>query len=59
MGITRFGTIAASGVQILTRTSLQHGDNALIVALLLNPAFNHLGRTSEPVPTEAAPQPVH
>ncbi|GGZ65469.1 nucleobase:cation symporter-2 family protein [Streptomyces subrutilus] len=97
VGITLFGTIAASGVQTLTKASLERGDNVLIVAIslgagiipmaapefyhafpesmriildsgisagcvvavLLNLAFNHLGRTPEPVPSEAAPQPVH
>ncbi|MFE7286894.1 nucleobase:cation symporter-2 family protein [Streptomyces noursei] len=97
VGITLFGTIAASGVQTLAKSALEHGDNVLIVAIslgagiipmaapdfyhafpeslriildsgisagcvvavLLNLAFNHLGRTSEPSPAPAAPQPVH
>ncbi|MEV7541599.1 nucleobase:cation symporter-2 family protein [Streptomyces sp. NPDC089915] len=97
VGITLFGTIAASGVQNLTRASLEHGDNVLIVAVslgagiipmaaptfyhsvpeglriildsgistgcvvavLLNLAFNHLGRTPAPAPAETATQPVH
>ncbi|MFK0224769.1 nucleobase:cation symporter-2 family protein [Streptomyces sp. NPDC090303] len=97
VGITLFGTIAASGVQTLSKASLERGDNVLVVAVslgagiipmaapdfyhafpeslriildsgistgcvvavLLNLAFNHLGRTPDPVPAEAAPQPVH
>ena len=91
VGITLFGTIAASGVQTLTKASLEHGDNVLIVAIslgagiipmaapdfyhafpeslriildsgistgcvaavLLNLAFNHLGRTPAPAPAPA------
>ncbi|MFI5860080.1 nucleobase:cation symporter-2 family protein [Streptomyces sp. NPDC051546] len=97
VGITLFGTIAASGVQNLTKASLEHGDNVLIVAIslgagiipmaapdfyhafpeslriildsgistgcvaavLLNLAFNHLGRTPAPEPAETAPALVH